>query len=187
MVFGVSTLSVQIHVDITEPGHIFHALRLQANKLDCSVHRSLLHKRTGLGPAGARAHPFYGRGGDYVVALDERTPLAGIERKSCEDLARSVTSKTDGRGSKIFRQMQDLRIHPTPLLIIEGAPTPLFLRVEPALAGFQVWCAREGISIIYTSSPAGTVAAVLGIVRRLSKDLGLADASNGEPYPSGEA
>lgn len=169
-----------IHCDITEPGLIPQALRVMAADSGIDVHRSILHKRAGSGKALRTKHPFYGLGADYLIATSDGSRVAAIERKTMDDLARDVTLGPREMQGRVFRQLRDLRNHPCPILLIEGTPTPLYLRVEPALLGLQFWCAREGIACMHTSSPHATARALLYITRRLQRELEQVAPSSGQ-------
>lgn len=147
---------------------LLQKLRLQSERAGIPVERSILHKREGSGPALTREHPFYGYGCDFVIADDTLVAVAVIERKTLDDLARSMTVGQEREGSRLFRQLGDLARHPMPLLLLEGAPSYMYRRFEPALLGFQFWCARNGIAIIYTTSLDATAKAVHLMARKLA-------------------
>ncbi|MGQ0535225.1 MAG: ERCC4 domain-containing protein [Methanobacteriota archaeon] len=163
---------MKIFIDVTEPGLIFHTLCTRAKESDIEVRRTILHKRPGQGGSLRKDHPFYGLGADFVIAGDDGVELAGIERKTLEDLARSVS--LDGKASgepRLFRQLKDLLHHPTPILIIEGRPSFLYRRLEPAILGLQFWCAREGLAIIFSTSALATATGVYLIARKLADEF----------------
>lgn len=164
---------MRIYVDATEPGIVFHDVARRGAADKFHVERSLLHKREGLGGSARENHPFYGLGADFVITDASKVPVAAIERKTLDDLAKSagIVDRRAPEGTKLFRQLRDLLSHPMPVLILEGAPTMLYRRVEPALVGLQLWCAREGISIIYTTGPLASSHAVVLLARRLSREM----------------
>lgn len=163
---------MQVFVDITEPGHLYHHLRLRGEDVGILVTRSILHKRTGLGGSARERHPFYGLGADYVITDAERVPVCAIERKNLEDLARSLALRENAGSGRIFRQLRELAMHPMPILLLEGSASALYQRVEPGILGLQFWAAREGISLLYASSPTATAQGILNIAKKLAKELG---------------
>jgi len=184
---GSSALGILmiIFVDSTEPGIVFQDISRRGAAAGIAVERTILHKREGLGGSAREEHPFYGLGADFIIADATRVPLAAIERKTLEDLAKSAAIH-DGRaaeGTKIFRQLRDLMVHPMPVLMLEGQASILYRRMEPALLGLQLWCAREGISLIYSTGPLATSHAVVLLARRLSRELARDDAPF-EPPPT---
>lgn len=166
---------MRIHIDTTEPGLVFHALEHRARQEGIALVRSMLHKRSGLGGSALERHPFYGRGADFIIADNGDIALAAIERKTLDDLAKSVVLRDDRapEGRKLFRQLRDLKAHPMPVLVVEGSPSPFYVRCEPALLGLQVWCAREGIAIAYTTGALSTAHLVIVLARRLAAEMGL--------------
>lgn len=163
---------MQVYVDITEPGAVFHTIHRRGQEEGIDVERTVLHKREGKGGSMRADHPFYGMGADFVVADDKDLPLVGIERKTMEGLARSISLDEEEDGApKIFRQLGDLMVHPTRLLMLEGRPSSLYRRVEPAILGLQFWCARQGVAIVTTTSPTASGNAVFLIARRLKEEL----------------
>lgn len=157
---------MRIYADITEPARLVHELGRQAVKWDIEVHRTLIHKRAGLAGRARARHPFYGGGADYVVTDAAGAPVAAIERKTMDDLAKSIALAEPGKGPRIFRQLRDLKSHPLPILLLEGPASPRYARIELASLGIQLWCAREGIALITTSSSAVSIAAILLVARR---------------------
>ena len=164
---------MKIHVDTTEPGVLVQDLTRRAALHGIRVQRSILHKREGLGGSAREEHPFYGLGADYVVCDEENIALAAVERKTLEDLAKSAAIRDPrvNEGTKLFRQLRDLLAHPLPVLILEGQPSLLYRRSEPALLGLQLWCAREGISIVYATTPLASAHAIVLLARRLQKEI----------------
>lgn len=162
---------MRIFVDVNEPGSLYHALAYRGARWRIDVQRSLLHKRRGLGAAGAADQPGYGLGADYVIADAGLNTVAAIERKSLEDLARTITLE-ERRQPKVFRQLKDLMLHPCPILLIEGNPSLLYRRVEAISLGLQFWAVRSGVSILYSSGPQATVQAVLTVARKIGQELG---------------
>ncbi|MEA3200346.1 MAG: hypothetical protein QOE90_1774 [Thermoplasmata archaeon] len=163
---------MRIFVDITEPGQLYHILSYRCRPEKIAVQRSILHKRPGLGGRGREKHPFYGAGADYLIADDDGTPACAIERKNLDDLAKAITLDGDPeRKPRLFRQIRDLLSHPCPLLLLEGPPSPLYRRVEPAALGFQFWAVRQGISIITSSSPPASAHAIHLMARKLAAEL----------------
>jgi hypothetical protein len=160
---------MRIYVDSTEPGVLLQKLRQQAERGGIPVERTILHKRENGGPALTREHPFYGYGCDFVIADDSVVCVAAIERKTLDDLARSLSVGQDREGSRLFRQLTDLARHPMPLLILEGSPNYMYRHFEPALLGFQFWCARNGIAIMYSTSLEATAKAVHLMTRKLGQ------------------
>lgn len=174
-----------IHCDVTEPGLIPQALAVRTAGSGIEVRRSILHKRAGSGALLRSRHPHYGLGADYIISDADGVRLAAIERKTMDDLARGVTLDAE-RGNRLFRQLRDLRSHPCPILLIEGPPTPLYRRVEPALLGRQFWCAREGIALMHATDIDATVGALTFIARRLQREAqGQAKPSQGTGRVSG--
>lgn len=162
---------MRIHVDVTEPGTLSHEIARMAEGTAISVTRTILHKRTGLGATARETHPLYGTGADYVICDPSDQPIVGIERKTLEDLAKSTSLDLEGGKPKIFRQLKDLARHPMPILMLEGLPGVLYRRLEPAAIGIQFWCARQGISVITTTSPLASARAVFLIARKLGSEL----------------
>lgn len=163
---------MRIYVDVTEPGSVVQPMERLADEEEIPVVRTLLHKRPGSGGTLQREHPFYGRGADYVVADDDLVPHVAFERKTTEDLARSLSLKEDEDGGpKIFRQLRNLRSHPSPTLLLEGRPSPLYYRMEPAILGLQYWCHRQGIMWMYSTSPSSTGRAIFQVARKLGSLL----------------
>lgn len=169
---------MQIFVDSNEPGAIAQDLARRGLAAGFRVERTMLHKRVGLGGALRERHPLYGLGADFIVTDHGGEPVAAIERKTLEDLAKSATIR-DPRvpeGSKLFRQLRDLLALPMPTLILEGQPSLLYRRAEPAMLGLQWWCAREGIAVVYSTGPLSTSHAVVLLASRFRRELGRADA-----------
>lgn len=162
---------VRIHIDVTEPGALAHEVSSMCEGTTIVVERSILHKREGLGASAREAHPLYGSGADYVICDPSGQPVAGIERKTLEDLAKSTSLDLEGGKRKIFRQLKDLTRHPMPVLMLEGLPGVLYRRLEPAAIGIQSWCARQGIAIVTTTSPMASARAVFLIARKLGSEL----------------
>src|SRR5439155_15561861 len=96
---------MRVYVDVTEPGALVQKIRYQSERAGIPVERSLLHKREGSGPALARDHPFYGYGCDVVISDDSLIAIAVIERKTLDDLARSMSVSDKHEGSRLFRQL----------------------------------------------------------------------------------
>lgn len=163
---------MRIYVDTTEPGIIVQDLTRRSTPHGIRVERSILHKREGLGGSAREDHPFYGLGADYVICDTTGVPLAAVERKTLEDLAKSAALKDPraAEGTKIFRQLRDLLAHPFPVLLLEGQPSLLYRRCEPALVGLQAWCAREGIAILYSTGPLASAHAVALLARRILRE-----------------
>lgn len=163
---------MKIFVDTTEPGQLFHHLRFRGRASGIEVQRSILHKRDGLAGSARERHPFYGLGADYVITDSDLVPAAAIERKSLDDLAKSIALQDDRTSSaRIFRQVRDIMAHPWPILLLEGQPSALYRRVEPLALVIQFWCARQGVSLMYSSSPVASAQAILGITRKLGMEL----------------
>lgn len=159
---------MRVFVDYTEPGAIFQKLIEKTKDTRIRVDRTILHKRAGLGASAIERHPFYGLGADYLVTDDDLLPAVAIERKTYDDLAKSITLVDRGRqGGRIFRQLTDLQSHPTPILLLEGPHSILYRRVEAASLGIQFWCAKQGIALMTTSSPEATAHAIFLMARKL--------------------
>lgn len=162
---------MRIYADITEPARLVHYMGREGVRWGIDVHRTILHKRAGLGASARPRHPLYGAGADYVVTDNAGFPVAAIERKSLDDLAKTITLAEPGKGSKIFRQLRDLVHQPLPILLLEGLPSPLYARIESASIGIQFWCARQGIAVVMTTCPAMSAQAVLLVARKLAVQL----------------
>lgn len=176
---------MRIHVDVTEPGALIQTITQLARGIE--VRRSILHKREGQGASMRENHPLYGLGADYVITDDADVPLAAIERKTLEDLARSLSLPPAGGSPRVFRQIKDLTAHPMPILLLEGQPSLLYRRLEPAILGFQFWCAREGVAIIYASTPAAAARAITQIARKIGGEAGIETAPPPADAPAPEA
>jgi hypothetical protein len=179
---------VKIYIDSTEPGVLFQDLTRRASVAGISVERTILHKREGLGGSARERHPFYGLGADFVIADSYGIALAAIERKTLEDFAKSAGIK-DNRapeGAKLFRQLRELCAHPMPVLVLEGSASALYRHAEPAMLGLQIWCAREGISILYSTGPLATAHAVVLLARHLGREMGLTGTDGTSPEQTAE-
>lgn len=157
---------MRIFVDATEPGVLLQKIRQKSERAGIPVERTILYKRDGF--AASQEHPFYGFGCDYVIADDGLSAVSVIERKTLDDLARSLSIGEKQDGSRLFRQLSDLARHPMPMLFLEGQPSYMYHRFEAALLGFQFWCARNGIATMYSTSLDSTAKAIHLIARKLA-------------------
>jgi hypothetical protein len=155
---------------------VYQAIKVHAERDGIAVERTILHKRRGTGPALRGRHPFYRGGADYLIVDDHGAPVAAIERKSLDDLARSLGHGAKDEAPRLFRQICDLKRYPMPILLVEGGPTPVNLRMEPAILGLQFWCAREGVAVVYASSTASAARAVVLYARKLRQEPTWSDA-----------
>lgn len=144
------------------------------------VTRTMLHKRTGLAGRARERHPFYGLGADSVITDAQQVPVAAIERKTLEDLARVLAVRETGADPRIFRPLRELTMHLTPILLLEGTASAYSRRVEPGMLGLQFRAAREGIAILYSSGPSATAQAILDVARKPGKELGEGDSGSGD-------
>lgn len=108
---------------------------------------------------GCRVIPTILEVGDYVVSSD-----VAIERKTARDFIRSII---DGR---LFEQAQSLKnAYKSPVLIVEGDlgdALEEFGVHKSAVLGAQVYLARIGIPMIYTSDPLETARAIYLLVKQ---------------------
>lgn len=178
---------MRILVDITEPGSLYRNLAWRCQRHGIKVERSMLHKRKGSGPSLRANHPLYGEGGDYVIVDDEGVPAAAFERKRLDDLAKSALSGSGGTEPRIFRQLRDLLCYPTPILLLEGLPSATYRKIEPAILGLQLWCSREGVTIVYASDAASSVRAIELAARRLANELEAPNEAAAEDVPNKES
>lgn len=178
---------MRILVDATEPGQIYQRLRwrIQEAGEPVEVERTWLHKRAGRAAAQRERTPHYASGADYLILDKFDIPLVSIERKTLHDLAKSASlDRAKDKQPRIFRQAQDLAASPLPILLLEGRPTGLYQSLEPMLLGLQFWLIRQGVSMLYTTTPERTADALFLMTRKLYAELH--DELHAEPHASSQ-
>lgn len=162
---------MRIIVDVNEPGFFVRELMERASRANIAVERSMLYKRRGEGHVVRARHSAYGEGCDAIIRDHRGCVLARIERKTLESLARSAIHDREADRARLFRQLHDLKADGWPMLIVEGGASHLYGSVEDSVIGLQLWCAQEGIHLVFTTGPRATAKAIVQLARRFRDHL----------------
>lgn len=158
---------MKILVDVTEPQWIMDSLIALCSKYGIAIQRQELRRHYNALPETLIKNPYMGTGVDYIVLNGEEKPLLGIERKTLKDCVLSIVQKEEratssgiSRCGHIFRQLDNLKVFPNRIFMLEGYLPSKYGHFENHIYGLEFWCYRNQIGVIHTVDMLGSARAI---------------------------